>query len=173
CGMAPLEASRAGTPLCAPTPASLCISMASGPRRRGARWAISPCSTRIPRPPFTGPWLRAAVCIRITDAEGRTMRFAYPGWLWLLVLVPLPWLLERMRPKITWPGFEGLPTRRAWGWITMRALPAWLRGLAIGTLALALARPQSIGGATRIAGQGVAIVVALDQSSSMNAKDFP
>jgi Ca-activated chloride channel family protein len=48
-----------------------------------------------------------------------------------------------------------------------------LRGLAIGSLAVALARPQTVGGVTRIAGQGVAIVVTLDQSSSMNAVDFP
>ena len=40
-------------------------------------------------------------------------------------------------------------------------------------LAVALARPQTVGGVTRIAGQGVAIVVALDQSSSMKAADFP
>ena len=40
-------------------------------------------------------------------------------------------------------------------------------------LAVALARPQTVGGMTRIAGQGVAIVVALDNSSSMNAVDFP
>ena len=38
---------------------------------------------------------------------------------------------------------------------------------------MALARPQTVGGTTRIAGQGVAIVVALDNSSSMNAVDFP
>ena len=52
-------------------------------------------------------------------------------------------------------------------------MPAILRGLAIGSLAVALARPQTVGGMTRIAGQGVAIVVALDNSSSMNAVDFP
>jgi Ca-activated chloride channel family protein len=38
---------------------------------------------------------------------------------------------------------------------------------------MALARPQTIGGVTKISGQGVAIVVALDQSSSMNTVDFP
>ncbi len=38
---------------------------------------------------------------------------------------------------------------------------------------MALARPQTVGGTTRIAGQGVAIVVILDQSSSMKAMDFP
>jgi Ca-activated chloride channel family protein len=40
-------------------------------------------------------------------------------------------------------------------------------------MAVALARPQTVGGVTRVAGQGVAIVVLLDQSSSMNAVDFP
>ncbi len=48
-----------------------------------------------------------------------------------------------------------------------------IRGLAIGSLAVALARPQTVGGQTRIAGQGVAIVVALDNSSTMNTVDFP
>jgi Ca-activated chloride channel family protein len=101
------------------------------------------------------------------------MHFAHPGWLWLTVLMPLPWLLERARPRITWPGFDGFPPRGRFGWLWLRRLPAVLQGLAIGGLAVALARPQTVGGVTRIAGQGVAIVVALDQSSSMNAVDFP
>jgi Ca-activated chloride channel family protein len=101
------------------------------------------------------------------------MHFAQPAWLWLLVLMPLPWLLERSRTRIAWPGFDDFPRRSTIGWAWLRALPALLRGLAIGGLAVALARPQTAGGVTRIAGQGVAIVVALDQSSSMNAKDFP
>ena len=37
--------------------------------------------------------------------------------------------------------------------------PALLRGLAIACLAVALARPQTVGGRTRVAGEGVAIVV--------------
>jgi len=101
------------------------------------------------------------------------MHFAQPGWLWLLVLMPLPWLLERARPRIAWPSFDSFPPRRRIGWVWLRALPAVLRGLAIGALAVALARPQTVGGVTRIAAKGVAIVVALDQSSSMNAVDFP
>ena len=101
------------------------------------------------------------------------LQFAHPLWLWLMVLMPLPWLLERSRPRILWPGFEGLSTRRRIGWIWLGALPAWLRGLAIAGLSVALAQPQTVGGKTWIAGQGVAIVVMLDQSSSMKAVDFP
>jgi Ca-activated chloride channel family protein len=99
--------------------------------------------------------------------------FAHPGWFWLMVLLPLPWLLERWRPKIGWPSFEGFAPRRRPGWVWVRWMPAALRGLAIAALAVALARPQTVGGRTRIAGKGVAIVVALDRSSSMKTMDFP
>jgi Ca-activated chloride channel family protein len=101
------------------------------------------------------------------------MRFAQPGWLWLMILMPLPWLLERVRPRIAWPSLDSFPVKRRIGWVWLRQVPNVLCGLAIAALALALARPQTIGGVTRIAGQGVAILVALDQSSSMNTRDFP
>ena len=101
------------------------------------------------------------------------MHFAHPGWLWLLVFLPLPWLLERVRPRISWPNLSAFPRRQRIGWRWLQPLPALLRGLAIGCLAVALARPQTVGGTTYIAGQGVAIVVVLDNSSSMNAVDFP
>jgi Ca-activated chloride channel homolog len=101
------------------------------------------------------------------------MRFAQPGWLWLLVLTPLPWLFARARPRIPWPNLGAFPSKHRFGWFWIRALPAIVRGLTIGCLAVALARPQTVGGVTKIAGQGVAIVVALDNSSSMKAVDFP
>jgi Ca-activated chloride channel family protein len=101
------------------------------------------------------------------------MHFVHPGWLWLMALMPIPWLLERSRSRITWPGFEGFSTGRRPGWAWLLAFPAWLRGLAIAGLAVALAQPQTVGGVTHIAGQGVAIVVILDHSSSMKAVDFP
>src|SRR5262245_50299624 len=101
------------------------------------------------------------------------MHFAQPGWLLLFVLLPLPWLLERARPRIAWPSLEGFSHDKRIGWVWLRRLPALLCGWAIAALAVALARPQAVGGVTRIAGKGVAIVVALDQSSSMNTFDFP
>jgi Ca-activated chloride channel family protein len=103
------------------------------------------------------------------------MQFAHPGWLLLLLLVPLPLVLDRARPRILWPSLAGFADdrRKRSGRLLFRHLPALLRGLALGALVIALARPQTVGGVTRIAGQGVAIVVALDQSSSMKARDFP
>lgn len=101
------------------------------------------------------------------------MNFAHPGWFWLLVLVPMPWLLERRRPRMSWPTLQGLGPRRRPGWAWLRWLPSALRGLAIAAMAAALARPQTVGGVTRVAGRGVAIVVAMDQSSSMKTPDFP
>jgi Ca-activated chloride channel homolog len=101
------------------------------------------------------------------------IHFAHPGWLWLVALVPLPLLLERRRARIAWPTLEGFPPRRRISRVWLRAVPPLLRGAAIAGLALALARPQTVGGVTRIAGQGVAIVVALDRSSSMSTVDFP
>lgn len=101
------------------------------------------------------------------------MRWAEPGWLLLLTLVPLPWLLARARPRMAWPSLDGFTRRGSFLASAGAMLPSVLRGLAVGCMALALARPQTVGGRTRVAGQGVAIVAALDQSSTMNQVDFP
>ena len=101
------------------------------------------------------------------------MYFAQPGWLWLLVLMPLPLLLERARPRIAWPDLDGFPRRHPIGSIGFRPCPPYCEGSRSAALLWHWRRPQTVGGVTWIAGQGVAIVVALDQSSSMNALDFP
>src|SRR4051794_17558584 len=101
------------------------------------------------------------------------MHLAEPYWLLLLVLVPLPWLWERARARLRWPtlaGFARAPRAGA-GWV--RHLPSALRGLAIAALAGGRAGRQTVGGRTRIAAGGVAIVVALDRSQSMTTRDFP
>jgi Ca-activated chloride channel family protein len=54
----------------------------------------------------------------------------------------------------------------------IRHLPDLLSALAIASLAIALARPRAVGGQTRIAARGVAIVVAIDRSASMTTDDF-
>ncbi|HEY2158003.1 MAG TPA: VWA domain-containing protein [Isosphaeraceae bacterium] len=101
------------------------------------------------------------------------MRWAEPAWLVLLILMPLPWLWERSRPRLAWPTlapFAGAPR----GWAARLAwLPPLLLSLAIAGMAVALARPQTVGGRTRVAAKGVAVAVAIDRSSSMKAPDFP
>jgi Ca-activated chloride channel family protein len=99
------------------------------------------------------------------------LRLAEPGWLAMLALVPLPWWAARARPRLLWPTLEGFK-RGPRGMARWRFVPSTLRGAAIACLAVALARPQSAGDTVRVAGKGVAIVVALDRSSSMTAEDF-
>jgi Ca-activated chloride channel family protein len=101
------------------------------------------------------------------------MRLAEPGWLIFLVLAALPWLFARARPRIAWPTLGGFPRGGASGLRRLAPVPLLLRVLAIAAMVVALARPQSVGGQTWIAGRGVAIVVAIDHSSSMNTVDFP
>jgi Ca-activated chloride channel family protein len=101
------------------------------------------------------------------------MRLAEPGWLVLLILLPVPWLLERSRPRLAWPSLDAFPRRRTFWARLFPWLPILLKMAAIGCLAVAMARPQEVGGTTRIAGKGVAIILALDHSSSMTATDFP
>jgi Ca-activated chloride channel family protein len=101
------------------------------------------------------------------------MRLAEPYWLFLLVLAPLPWIWSRARARLRWPSLEGFAQapRGVAGWLQPML---WaLRGLAVAGMVVALARPQVVGGQTRIAARGVAIVVVLDHSSSMDTRDFP
>ena len=101
------------------------------------------------------------------------MRWADPIWLFLLAMVPLPWLLGRARSRLAWPSLDGFG-EVARGSARLKAvIPVAARCGVVACVVIAMARPQTIGGRTRIAGQGVAIVVALDQSSSMNTPDFP
>lgn len=96
------------------------------------------------------------------------MSLAEPAWLIGLVLVLAPWLLGRWRSRLTWPTLQGFPVPgRPGRWLSGH-LPNLLRAVAIACLVVAMARPRSVAGRTWIAAQGVAIVVALDQSSSMS-----
>jgi Ca-activated chloride channel family protein len=103
------------------------------------------------------------------------MRLAEPYWLLLLLLLPIPWVAERARPRIRWPSFGLFPPRK-WkaggsGW--RRHVSTAIRAAAVGCVVLAMARPQTVAGRTRVASRGVAIVVAVDQSFTMTAEDIP
>lgn len=101
------------------------------------------------------------------------MRLAEPSWLVILILVPLPWYYARSRSRISWPSIAGFDRIKSTWASRVRFLPVLLRMSAIAFLAIALARPQTVAGTTRVAGEGVEIVAAIDHSLSMNTKDFP
>ncbi len=105
-------------------------------------------------------------------------QFADPWFLGLaLVVVPIIWLYIRRNRR----GFPSVsfPTT---GWaqeIGSNRIKRWLRHLififkiaAIILLAIALARPQSVSRGQEVETEGIDIVIALDISASMRARDF-
>jgi len=101
-------------------------------------------------------------------------QFSHPAFLWLALLVPpLVWLaLRGRRAALRHPGagrLAGLPVGRArlalWG-------GAGLRGLGLLLLAVALAGPRWPDLRTRVETDGIAIVMLVDVSASMDEPDF-
>ena len=103
------------------------------------------------------------------------MRFAHPEWLWLIPLC-LPVVLAMGRagglPAITLGSTAvaekvGRPGRGRFGWI--RGI---LRFLALASLLVALARPQLGETTTSVQASGVDLMLAIDVSGSMEARDM-
>ena len=99
---------------------------------------------------------------------------ASPGWLLLLLLLPVGWVWSRRRrrralvlPALATAG--DLP--RTWR-ERLRAAPEILRALVFVLGVLALARPQQLEAGRPVTTSGVDIVLALDASGSMKAEDF-
>ncbi len=105
------------------------------------------------------------------------MNFASPHYLWLFVALPLlvayyVWQTRRGGASIrisSVGGAVGAPkTVRYW----LRHVPFALRIAALGLLMVALARPQGIEENARTNTEGIDIVLAIDVSGSMLARDF-
>jgi Ca-activated chloride channel family protein len=103
------------------------------------------------------------------------MRFAYPELLWLLALLPLLALLRGRRgpsPTVLYSstdlvrGVSRGRRSRAGRWLTT------FRLLALAPLIVALARPQQGLGQAEVESSGIDIVLAIDVSGSMKARDF-
>ena len=99
------------------------------------------------------------------------MEWARP-WLLLLLLVIPAWLLRRRRtaermPVSTLAVVTQVARHRWWP-----RVPVALRALALALLVVAAAGPRLGERSLRIRGEGIAIVLALDVSSSMLAEDF-
>lgn len=104
------------------------------------------------------------------------MTFLYPKLLFLLLLIPalVAWYMWRGRrahatlrsTSLSWlSGYRGWRTK-------LMHLPFILRMLALATLIVALARPQSHGSWSESDVEGIDIVMTMDISGSMLAKDF-
>lgn len=101
--------------------------------------------------------------------------FEYP-WA-LLLLLGLPaytiWSRRRPRPALVFSRATTLSNlgRRRLADRLARA-PAWLRGTAVASLIVAIAGPRTGISAVDVEAEGIAIVLAVDISSSMLAEDF-
>ena len=99
------------------------------------------------------------------------MPFTRPWLLLLLLLIPL-WLWWRRRRIPVLPASQlatpGQAARRSW-W---PAVPVALRGLAFAAWVVAAAGPTLGGRELELRGEGIAIALAIDVSSSMLAEDF-
>lgn len=104
------------------------------------------------------------------------IQFAYPWVLLLLLLLPLLYYLQRKggeagSPPVLLSDASGAGTGRSW----KAALRPWLflpALLALGFLIIALARPRNTLDEVKIKSEGIDIVITLDVSQSMLARDF-
>src|SRR5688572_15480097 len=106
------------------------------------------------------------------------MRFAQPQWLWLLLIVPVAVLVmavafTRRRRLLERLGGPVLIQRMAGNVsVPRKILRAGLMLVALALLVVALARPQAGGRAKLERQRGLDLIVALDFSKSMLARDI-
>lgn len=103
--------------------------------------------------------------------------FAHPPYFWLLLAVPLLvyWFYYKRTsyyPTFNIPQHGGVLTQQAGLKVKLLALLPLLKILAFVFIVIALARPQSALSEKEISTQGIDIVLSLDISGSMLAKDF-
>lgn len=100
------------------------------------------------------------------------MSLARPWLMLLLLALPLWWWLRRRREipaaRYSDVSLPAQASRNRW-WVR---LPPILRALSLGALCLAAAGPRIGGDKVEIKQEGIAIVIAIDISSSMLAEDF-
>ena len=104
------------------------------------------------------------------------LRFAQP--LWLAGLLILPWLVwrqiahgRRLHGSIRFSYLGSLPLPVSF-WARVRPLLFAVRIVGLGCLVIAMARPQSGASVVDVSAEGVDIMLVLDVSSSMQARDL-
>lgn len=106
------------------------------------------------------------------------MFFEYPKLLWLLVIPALLVLhylyleLAQRHPHLRVSTSVPWTIRKSWFMAVMRHIPFALRIFALSMIIVAIARPRSSEDVERIDTEGIDIVLAMDVSTSMLARDF-
>ena len=107
----------------------------------------------------------------------KAITFANPEFFWLFLLFPLliawQWFRRKKEvPSISFSSLQQFSAVRTWR-TTLRPLLYVLRGLALAALIVALARPRSSSEITKTkTTEGIDIILSIDMSSSMLAKDL-
>jgi len=106
-------------------------------------------------------------------AEGLTL-----AWVWLLLLLPLPWLVRRWMSAASRTGFQALKV--PWFSMMTSSETAWMKKPVLAILAtlawvllvLAAARPQWVGEIETLPVTGRDLLLAVDISGSMDTQDM-
>jgi Ca-activated chloride channel homolog len=103
--------------------------------------------------------------------------FAYPEFLWLLLLIPafLIWYLVRLKnryPEMQVPGLQWMENAPVTIRHYLQHILFILRMLAVALLIVVLARPQTHNQWEELVTEGIDIVISFDISTSMLAEDF-
>ena len=107
----------------------------------------------------------------------KAITFANPEFFWLFLLFPLliawQWFRRKKEvPAVSFSSLQQFSAVRTWR-TTLRSLLYVLRGLALAALIVALARPRSSSEITKTkTTEGIDIILSIDMSSSMLAKDL-
>jgi Ca-activated chloride channel family protein len=109
--------------------------------------------------------------------EFSSISFAHPWFLLLLGIVPLfiVWYVLRgrkARPELQLSSFKGIRSNANSIWVRLIHLPFILRMLALSLLIIALARPQTRLSWQDMQAEGIDIVLSMDLSPSMLARDL-
>lgn len=104
------------------------------------------------------------------------IEFSSPYWLLLLAIIPLMLLYKYYSKRqeiepMTFSTLESISGLYSWKEKAIKPLPI-LRYLALAALMLAMARPQQTLKEEVVKAEGIDIILAMDLSSSMLAKDF-
>ncbi len=104
-----------------------------------------------------------------------SLRFVHPELLWLLLLLPVVAVLRGRRGPAPAVIFSSVSVARSIA-VNRKAMPGRLLGIlrltAIGLIIISMARPQWGNTTTEVEASGIDILLAVDISGSMEARDF-